>query len=117
MKIRVCYTIALGSYLGLFTLLMLWHTFLVPAQHLPVAFVLFISITPLLLPLRGFLKTNLKSCAWMAYVSLPYFIHGTGEAYSNVDERLYAGLEIFFSLLLFSGSTFFVRFSAQARRL
>jgi uncharacterized membrane protein len=46
----------------------------------------------------------------MAYVSLIYFLHGSVEAYVNVDERLYASLEVLFSLMLFFGTTFYVRF-------
>jgi uncharacterized membrane protein len=38
-----------------------------------------------------------------------YFVHGSIEAYSNPDERLYASLEVLFSLMLFLGAVGYVR--------
>jgi uncharacterized membrane protein len=83
MKASYYHAIALCAYLSLFSLLMLWNTVLSPPEKLPVALLLIITVTPLLLVLRGFLKGNLKSCSWMAYISMPYFIHGSIEAYAR----------------------------------
>ncbi|MEQ1531454.1 MAG: DUF2069 domain-containing protein, partial [Methylococcales bacterium] len=47
------YTLALVGFFGLFVLLMLWPTVLAPATHFPVALVLLVTVTPLLLPMRG----------------------------------------------------------------
>ena len=104
--------LAIVGYFGLFTLLMLWHTLLSPTEKFPVALVLLVTVTPLLLPLRGLLNGNKKSCAWAAYISLLYFTHGSVEAFANPDqaERMYASLEILFSLSLFIGAMFYVRF-------
>lgn len=107
------YIIALTGFFGLFALLMLWNTVLAPSGRLPVALVLLIAVTPLLLPMRGLLDRNPRSCAWAAYVSLIYFLHGTAEAYANADERLYAVLEVMLSLMLFFGSAFYVRMAAR----
>lgn len=107
------YIVALTGYFGLFALLMLWNTVLAPPSRFPVAFRLLITVTPLLLPLRGFLDRNPKSCAWMAYISLAYFIHGIIEAYVNTNGRLYPSLEIIFSLMLFFGATLYVRFAGK----
>jgi len=103
------YYSALVGYFGLFGLLMLWITVLSPVHTLPTALLLIICITPLLLPLRGFLHVRAKSCAWMAYISMPYFIHGVSEAYASSTEQLYGGLEILFSLLLFLGNNLYLR--------
>jgi uncharacterized membrane protein len=108
-----CYIVALTGFFGLFALLMLWNTVLAPSTRFPVALVLLITVTPLLLPMRGLLNRNLRSCAWAAYISLAYFLHGTAEAYANAGERLYASLEIILSLMLFFGSAFYVRFAAK----
>ena len=107
------YIVALTGYFGLFSLLMLWNTVLAPSSQFPVALKLLITVTPLLLPLRGFLDRNPKSCAWMAYISLAYFIHGSIEAYVNTNGRLYPSLEIIFSLMLFFGATLYVRFAGK----
>jgi uncharacterized membrane protein len=107
------HTVAVTGFLGLFALLMLWNTVLAPSSHFPVALMLIISVTPLLLHMRGLLNHKPKSCAWMAYISLIYFIHGSTEAYVNVNERLYASLEIMLSLMLFFGTTLYVRFAGK----
>jgi uncharacterized membrane protein len=115
MKIKPVYYYftALAGFFGLFSLLMLWNTVLSPSPRFPVALVLLFTITPLLLPMRGLLAKNLKSCAWMAYLSLLYFIYGSQEAYANPEERLYASLAIVFSLLLFFGSSLYIRFAGK----
>ncbi|HIG65601.1 MAG: DUF2069 domain-containing protein [Gammaproteobacteria bacterium] len=112
MNARYFYTIALSGYVGLFILLMLWNTVISPPEKLPIALALIITVSPLLLPFRGFIKGNLKSCSWMAYLSMPYFIHGSIEAYART-ERLLPALEVLFSLLLFLGATLFVRYAAR----
>ncbi|MEQ1621691.1 MAG: DUF2069 domain-containing protein [Methylococcales bacterium] len=104
------YILALVGFFGLFTLLMLWNTVLAPSTRFPVALVLLLGVTPLLLPMRGMLARNTRSCAWAAYVSLIYVTHGSVEAYVNTSERVYAGLEVAFSLMLFFGAAFYVRF-------
>jgi len=112
MKAKYYYNLALVAYLCLFSLLMLWNTVLMPPEKLPVAFLLIITVSPLLFVLRGFLKANLKSCSWMAYISMPYFVHGSIEAYART-ERLLPSLEVVFSLLLFIGASLFVRQSGK----
>ncbi|MGZ5029734.1 MAG: DUF2069 domain-containing protein [Methylobacter sp.] len=108
-----CYIMALTGFFGLFALLMLWNTVLAPSPRFPVTLVLLVAVTPLLLPMRGLLERKLKSCAWAAYVSLIYFLHGTAEAYVNADERLYASLEVMLSLMLFFGSAFYIRLTGK----
>lgn len=107
------YIVALTGFFGLFALLMLWNTVLVTSSRFPVALMLLITVTPLLLPLRGLLHRNPKSCAWMAYISLIYFLHGSVEAYANTNGRFYPSLEIILSLMLFFGTTLYVRFAGK----
>lgn len=102
------YYAALTGFFGLFLLLMAWHTLLSPSTKLPTALLLLISVGPLLLPFKGLLNRNLKSCTWMSYLSLPYFAHGVAEAYVSQGERPYALLEILFSLLLCFGAGLYV---------
>lgn len=108
------YYLALTGFFGLFVLLMLWHTVLAPSGRFPVALMLLVTVTPLLLPMRGLLAGKPKSCAWAAYISLFYFLHGSAEAYASATDRLFASIEIILSLLLFFGATLYVRFSKQA---
>lgn len=115
MNARFFYAIAFAGYLGLFILLMLWNTLISPPEKLPIALALIFTVSPLLLVFNGFLKGNLKSCSWMAYLSMPYFIHGVIETYSRTD-RLLPSLEVLFSLMLFIGATYFVHFAKKDRK-
>lgn len=110
-KPTYCYIAALTGFFGLFALLMLWNTVLAPSTRFPVALVLLAVVTPLLLPMRGLLNRKPRSCAWAAYISLIYFLHGTAEAYANAGERLYATIEILLSLMLFFGAALYIRFA------
>lgn len=102
------YYIGLVGFFGLFGLLMAWHTVLSTVNKAPIALLLILTVGPLLLPLMGFLNRNLKSCTWMSYLSLPYFVHGVVEAYVSQSERSFALLEVIFSLLLCFGAGFYV---------
>ena len=108
-KATTAHSIALAGFFGLFVLLMLWPTVLIPSTKIPVALLLLVTVTPLLLPMRGLLNGAPRSCAWAGYLSLPYFIHGAIETYSNPAERWYAALEVLFSLLLFFGVIGYLR--------
>lgn len=112
-KAKYGYYLALSGFFGLFGLLMLWHTVLSPPVKLPVALVLLFTVTPLLLPMRGVLNANRKSCAWAAYLSLFYFTHGAIETYSNVHDRLYAIIELLLSLFLFFGVIIYLRLTKK----
>jgi uncharacterized membrane protein len=102
------YYAALCGFFGLFFLMMAWHTVLAPSNKLPTALLLIMSVGPLLLPFKGFLNKNLKSCTWMSYLSLGYFVHGVIEAYVDQHLRTFALLEVLFSLLLCFGAGFYV---------
>ncbi|TPQ27648.1 DUF2069 domain-containing protein [Methylomonas sp. EFPC3] len=102
------YNLALAGFFGLFFLLMAWHTLLAPSNRLPTALILIASVGPLLLPFKGLLNRNLKSCTWMSYISLPYFAHGIAESYVNLSQRPYALLEVLFSLMLCFGAGLYV---------
>lgn len=103
------YRIALSGFLGLFALLLTWNTRAGASGPFPVSLMLLITICPLLLPMRGFLKENTKSTAWLAYVSLIYFTHGCAEAYASADSKYFALFEIALSLMIFFGATFYIR--------
>ena len=118
MNIKPIYyhVLALTGFFGLFGLLMLWNTVLKTAGEFPVALKLLITVTPLLLPLRGLLNRNTRSCSWMAYVSMIYFIHGSVATYANNNsERLYTSLETLLSLMLFFGATLYVHYTGKQK--
>lgn len=84
-----------------------------PSARFPTALVLIVTVTPLLLPLRGFLHGRSKSTAWMAYVSLLYITHGLVEAMANLTERWYAIGETIIALTLFLSATLYVRLNGK----
>ncbi|MGR8929987.1 MAG: DUF2069 domain-containing protein [Gammaproteobacteria bacterium] len=102
------YYVGLIGFFGLFFLLMAWHSVLAPSIHFPVALMLLVIIGPLLIPFKGLLNRCLKSCTWMTYLSLPYFIHGVTEAYVDQAHRTYGLLEVLFSLMLCFGAGLYV---------
>lgn len=107
--------LTLLSYFALLILLMLWLTVLAPPQRVPVSLALLLLVGPLLFPLRGLLDGRPYTHAWTSFLVLIYFIHGVVEAYSNPDERLYAGLEVLFSVLLYTGCLLYAR--SRSRQL
>lgn len=112
-KALLCYRISLFSYFGLFALLMVWNTLWFPSSKYPVALLLLLGVFPLLLPLRGFLAANPRSCTWMAYLSIGYVMHGSVESYVNAVERWPALLEVALSGLLFCAALLFIRYQKR----
>lgn len=107
------YQLALVAFFALFALLLMWNIVYYPSPRWPISLVLLLGVGPLLLPLRGFLHANSKSCAWVAYLSIAYLMHGAVEAYANPLERSLALLEVGLSALLFIGTTLFIRLRAR----
>ncbi len=93
----------LSGYFGLLGLWIAWSTVFAPPRHSPTALVLGLAALPLLIPLRGLLHDRRNSFIWLGLLSLFYFIHAVGAA-TDAAQRVQAGLEIGFSLCLFSGS-------------
>ncbi len=102
---------ALVGYFGLLILILLWETVLLPSTTLPIAPILAAKLIPLLFPLRGLLYARPYTCAWAAFLSMLYFIHGVLAVFGSGLEQLLASLEILFSQFLFLGCTFYIRFN------
>lgn len=113
---RIPRALALAGYFGLLTLLVAWYAWLAPSRYFPVALTLLVMVTPLLLALRGLLAGRPYTHAWTSLLSLFYLAHGLGELIVVPGERLYSGLEVVLSLLLFSGSVLYARWEARRRR-
>ena len=98
---------ALIAYWGLFALWMAWPTQLAPPAVVPVAWVLLTTVTPLLLPLRGFLHGRPRSHVWLAFLSLAYFVHGVLEIAAKNGP--WGAVETVLSLVLFFCCAIYVR--------
>ena len=104
------------AYFGLFLLLMAWHAWLAPSTYFPVALVLLVMVTPLLVPLRGLLHGRPYTYAWTSLLALAYFAHGLVEAYVNPAERLYASAEALLALGLFATCVLYARWRSRELR-
>jgi uncharacterized membrane protein len=68
-----------------------------------------VLLVPLSLPLWGLLRGRPYTHAWTALLSLPYFVHGVGEAYAEPAVRILASAEMALSVTLFLGATLYAR--------
>lgn len=106
---RWFHRLALAGLLGTLLLVSLWAGWLFPPRRLPPAAVVLAVGLPLLLPLRGMLHGRRYTCAWSLFLSLPYFIHGTVEAWADPAARPLALLEVATTLAWIIGATGYVR--------
>ena len=112
-RARAAYLVSLSAYFCLFLLLVGWNAWLAPSAYFPVALVLLVMVTPLLVPLRGLLHGKPYTYAWTSLLALLYFTHGVVEAYVNPAERLYASAEIILALALFSAAVLYARWRSR----
>lgn len=105
--------LTLSGYFSLLLLLIIWHGFISPAEKQPWLLVAFI-IAPLLLPLPGLLKEKPYTYAWTSFVVLLYFMHGIVESWANDNDRLYAIIEVFLSVQVYTGAIYFARLQGRA---
>jgi uncharacterized membrane protein len=110
---KISLYITLSGYFALLLLLVVWHGFVFPADKQP-WLILGLIIAPLLFPLRGLLKEIPYTYAWTSFVILLYFMHGVVEAWANDNERVYAIIEIFFSVQVYIGAIYYARLQGRA---
>lgn len=113
MNSRFYYMLAMAGYFALFTLLMTWTLWVSPPTIAPVSIVLLIYIGPLLFPLRGLLNRKLYTFGWTQFMALFYLMMGIVVTASNLEERRLGILQITFSLMLFIGGMFYIKYSAK----
>ena len=112
-RTRAARILCLGFYFCLFGLLVVWNAWLAPSAYFPVALVLLVMVSPLLLPLRGLLHGRPYTHMWAGLLALLYFTHGLMEAYVNPAERLYAVTEALLAVGLFSAAVLYARWRSR----
>lgn len=110
------YALTVSGHLGTFAVLLAWYTWLAPSPYFPVALVLLVLVTPLLLPLRGILHARRYTIAWSCFLALLYFTHGVVGAWNSPLTRIPGLLEVLTSTLWFSGGMAFIRSAAASRK-
>jgi uncharacterized membrane protein len=101
----VYYKLTVGSYISLFSLLIIWYGIVSPPQYIlsGIFTVLFIGL--LLLPARDLFRKNPRVYMWSSYLILIYFSHAIIESWANDTERFYALAELLLSGVYFVGAT------------
>jgi uncharacterized membrane protein len=113
---RLLGALALGAYLLLLALSVLWEGWLAPAPYAPPGFWLTLKAGPLLFPLFGLLRGRPYTYVWTGLLLLPYFMEGVvlaylraGDGFSRTSVLSYAWLEIFLCLAFFGCGAFYAR--------
>jgi uncharacterized membrane protein len=100
------------TYLALLFLQPVWHAFAPSPLGAESWWLALVATVPLLLPLRGILKGNIRSMTWGGYLLVLYLVVGIMEAWSNPPQRLPALLQT--SLVTFCIYSM-LRFSNESR--
>ena len=106
---------ALLGYFGLLILLLNWLTWYSPPVEIPRTIVLAMVVAPLLLPLRGLLHATRRSHQWSTFLALPYFAMGVDYAFNSPTESGIGYLIVLFSVLYWTGSTYYSKYSGPPR--
>lgn len=103
------------GYFGLLIGLFVWHLIIDKTEDHLISIILLTQIGPLMFPLRGLLSGKPYTHAWSMYLAICYFIIGIW--YAAEDSTLMIGIYVtVFSLIFFTGTMLYTRFSAQAQK-
>jgi len=91
------------SMLGLVLLQPLWFVFLSPPEALPMAFVLAITLTPLLLLLPGCWMLKTRSLVIAGIALMAYFSIGVMEAWASAEDVVPGTLQALLCVTFFIG--------------
>jgi uncharacterized membrane protein len=109
MCFRITGLVALTSYLLLLMLIFGWILWFLPPLHWPRPLLLIIGVLPLAIPLRGVLHGRPHSYFTAIFISLLYFLHGTGELWAGADQPLLTSSEALLALVFFISATLHLR--------
>tara|TARA_R110001606_G_scaffold386603_1_gene550724 strand:- start:569 stop:997 length:429 start_codon:yes stop_codon:yes gene_type:complete len=101
--------LALSSYFLLIAWLVIWHFALTIDKNTSTTFTVLFWIIPILLPIRGLLAGKPYTYAWTNFIVMYYLLHGLTAVYAVEGERVYAAIEIWLCVGLFSGCSFYAR--------
>ena len=88
MRAGAYHAVVAGTYLALLILQPVWHA-LLPAPYGASSWWLgLLAALPLMFPLQGVLKGNIRSMTWAGYLLLFYLVIGVMEAWSNAPQRV-----------------------------
>ena len=82
------------AYVALILLQWVWFGWLYPSESLPKAFVVTVMSLPLLAPVWGVWRLNVRSLVIAGFVLLFYFSLAIAEMYATPEVRVPAGIQI-----------------------
>jgi len=111
---RTAWRVAAAAWLALLALAVLWEWLLAPLR--PGGSWLVLKAVPLLLPLRGVLRGDVKTMQWALLLALPYIAEGSVRLADTPPTDVLAMLEITLGLLFFVAAIVYLRPFKQAAR-
>ena len=112
---RAAWRLAAGGWLALIFLTVLWEWWLAPLR--PGGSWLVLKAAPLLLPLRGVLRGDVKAMQWALLLVLPYIAEGSVRALDPPPVGALAMAEIALGLAFFASAIVYLRPFKKAARL
>jgi uncharacterized membrane protein len=106
--------IATAAWLALLALAVGWEWMLAPLR--PGGSWLILKALPLLLPLRGVLRGDVKTMQWALLLVLPYIAEGSVRLADAAPANLLAMIEVALGLLFFAAAIVYLRPFKQAAR-
>lgn len=106
--------IALGAWMALIVLCVLWELWLAPIR--PGGSWLALKALPLLLPLRGLLRAENKSYQWALLLILIYLFEGSARAFEPAPYGTLAWIELALVAVFFSAAVTCLRPLKKAAR-
>lgn len=82
------------TWLSLVLLQPAWHAVLPPPQGSGNWMLATVATAPLLLPLRGVWRGELRAVTWAGYLAMLYLMIGVVEAWANPPQRIAALLQV-----------------------
>ena len=108
--------LTLLGYFSLMAGLFSWHLIFEPAAKHLMSIIIFLHLGPLMLPLRGLLNGKLYTHSWSMYLAIFYFVIGVWYA-GNSDELMIGLFVITTSLIFFTGTVFYVRYTGKQQQV
>ena len=112
---RAAWRVAAGCWVALIVLTVLWEWWLAPLR--PGGSWLVLKAVPLLLPLRGVLRGDVKAMQWALLLVLPYIAEGSVRAVDPPPVGAMAMAEIALGLAFFAAAIVYLRPFKQAARM
>ncbi len=106
--------VATAAWLALLVLAILWESLLAPLR--PGGSWLVLKAVPLLLPLRGVLRADVKAMQWALLLVLLYVAEGSLRLADEPPGGLLAMIELTLALLFFFAAIIYLRPFKQAAR-